>query len=94
MNILNEHMKRSLGVLTDWDTFKKGLDAAAAREAHGSQTAANPDAQETVKDKEAVPVHAHKALPHSREDESGHKAVHAKDVKKDHDEHDPIHMHS
>ncbi|KAK3686947.1 alpha,alpha-trehalase nth1 [Vermiconidia calcicola] len=83
LQIVNAHMKRALGAVTTWDTFKKMTEAADAEEAADVLKKANEH------DKSAGKVHVaehvrHTALTHSHEDQTAHKAMHGSEERKEH----------
>ena len=94
LQIVTAHMKRALGAVTTWDTFKKMTEAGNAHEA------AHILDQAREHDKDADKVHVaehvrHAALPHSHVDETGHKAVHGTEERKEHQAPDVVkHDHS
>ena len=67
-------MKRALGAVTTWDTFKKMTAAANADEAARIQAQAQVHEGDAGKVK--VAPHVHQALPRSREDGVAHRALH------------------
>ena len=84
LQIVNAHMKRALGAVTTWDTFKKMTEgnAAAAKEAFEPPKSVHvaPHVQEAVghdaKQKATEGGNGHlQHLPHSKEDEHAHQAV-------------------
>ena len=83
LQIVNAHMKRALGAVTTWDTFKKMTEAADAEEAADVLKKANEH------DKSVGKVHVaehvrYTALPHSHEDQVAHKAMHGSEERKEH----------
>lgn len=81
LQIIDAHMKRALGAITDWDTFKKMTEAATTAEAnkilHKAQKQAEP--AKGVK----IDAQSHDALPHSHEDTVAHRAVHGNEEMKE-----------
>ena len=77
-------MKRALGAVTTWDTFKKMTEAADAEEAAHILSKATEHDEDAGKLRVAEHVH-HAALPHSHEDEVGHKALHGSEARKEHE---------
>ena len=76
-------MKRALGAVTTWDTFKKVTEAADAEEVAHILNKATEHDKDAGKLNVAEHVH-HTALPHSHEDEIGHKATHGSEERKEH----------
>ena len=73
-------MRRALGAVTPWDTFKQMTDAQDAGEVLNKATEHDSNAG-----KVHVTEHVHRAaLPHSHEDQVGHKAMHGSDERKEH----------
>ena len=83
LQIVTAHMKRALGAVTTWDTFKKMTEAATADEAARILKKAAEQDKTTGKLHIAEHVH-HAALAHSHEDEVGHKAMHGNEQRKEH----------
>lgn len=78
LQIVTAHMKRALGAVTTWDTFKKMTEAASSEEAARIQRKAHEE--EAGKVKVAPHVHA-AALPHSHEDWTANVAIHGSEAK-------------
>jgi hypothetical protein len=76
-------MKRALGALTTWDTFKRMTEAATPGQAQAIADEARERERETEQIHAAEHIH-HTTLPHSHEDEQGHKATHGTDERKEH----------
>ena len=84
LQIIDAHMKRALGAITDWDTFKKMTEAATREEANRILHKAQKQAEHAAEVKSDS--QSHNALPHSHEDGLGHKAMHGNDERKEHKE--------
>ena len=89
LQIVNAHMKRALGAVTSWETFKAMNDAADKRAAAAILHQAHDHAQELTQSH--VPVHPPAALPHSHEDTVAHKALHGHEERKAHKSPDGMH---
>ena len=76
-------MKRCLGALTTWDTFKRMTEAPTALQAQAIADAARDRERKSEQIHPAEYIH-HTTLPHSHEDEQGHKATHGTDERKEH----------
>lgn len=85
LQIIDAHMKRALGSVAGWDTFKKMTEAANAEEANKILYKAQKHAEHGERvDDVKVAHNTHEALPHSHEDAVAHKATHGNEERKEH----------
>ena len=89
LQIVNAHMKRALGAVTPWETFKAMNDAADKREAAAILHRAYGHAEESAQPRVAVRPLA--ALPHSHEDTVAYKVLYGQEEPKEHKGPDAAH---
>lgn len=81
LNIIDARMRRALGAVTDWETFKRMTERADSNESalHGFE-------KMHKESESAVAIHPahHAGLPHSVEDSAAHKAVHGGEGRVEH----------
>ena len=83
VSIISAKMQTSLGMLANWESFQRTIKM---EEAVGKGIDKDHAAQRHLKEAatEKTAPHVHISIPHSNEDESGHKAVHGLEERKAH----------